>query len=615
MISLRGALFNKVPELDDDEIREALLAANEEFIEPLGIGEMESTVLQPKPGWVRHPVLDKPEPLTERDTPWLARDPAETCTGLDPDGRVPLHGDSKADNNPYDVIRLAWAIALGHASPHVAVLGRDLVVVSGGEQGSLDIGLLDARRLRSLCANGLTYYHYVRTNKEEDADGNEVEVTEEWDEPALPTMQLCGTVLADPAIRLYRPVLAGITAVPVLRPDRTLLEVQGVDAATARVYWPALPVGPIPARPSRSEVAAARKLILDQLMHDFPWSSAADRANCLAMWLTSYLEPFAGFLSPLFVLDASKSSSGKGFLVTLMVETTGAYFRSWVNDEAEIRKALTACLRENDPVVILDDVDKRDTVRSATLASMLTKKQWDDRLLGVSKNFRGTNNRTWVLTGNNVRLGGDIPSRSVLIHLDPGPGDPKDRDVSTFVLGDISVWLAREENKVRIIRALLILIADWAARGCPRSAVQHRFAEWAAILGGILEHHKVDGFLANQALVEQHVHYDEHLGDFFRCWHELHGDKPQGVKKLRAALGKDAERGNDLLWKGHWPRGRKSELLSWKALGQELREALSQVHDGFQVDVVSDGHGGELFKVSPVGEPVGEQKESSQSQL
>ena len=50
---------------------------------------------------------------------------------------------------------------------------------------------------------------------------------------SFPSVQLCRTVLADPAIRLYRPVLAGISRVPVLRPDRvTLLEAQGVDAST-----------------------------------------------------------------------------------------------------------------------------------------------------------------------------------------------------------------------------------------------------------------------------------------------------------------------------------------------------------------------------------------------
>ena len=61
LCSLRGALFNRVPEMDDEEIREALIAANEEFIEPMTLDEMESTVLKPKPGWERHPNLIKPD--------------------------------------------------------------------------------------------------------------------------------------------------------------------------------------------------------------------------------------------------------------------------------------------------------------------------------------------------------------------------------------------------------------------------------------------------------------------------------------------------------------------------------------------------------------------------
>ena len=562
--------------------------------------------------------LIKPDPLTDRMTTWLPRDVETAVTGLDPDGRVPLDGDIKKDNSPYDVLRLAWAVALGHASPHIATHGRELKVVSGGEGGSLDIGELTPRRLRSMCASAnLTYYHHVK--EIEDEAGNVVDV-EEWDEPALPSIQLCSTALADPAIKLYRPQLGGITKVPVLRPDRTLLEVQGIDAATSRVYWPDLPVGTIPAKPTRSEVAAAKKLILDELLHDFPWSSAADKANCLGMWLTSYLEPYAEYLSPLFALDATKASSGKSGLVMVMQETVGAYFRTWVNLEEEIRKSLTACLMEADPVIIFDDVGKGDTVSSATLASALTKRQWDDRILGVSKNFRGENNRTWCLTGNNLKLGGDIPSRSVLISLDPGPVDPKTRNVADFRLGDIRTWVTRDENKVRLIRALLTLITAWADHGAPRSTVQHRFADWAAIAGGVLEHHEIGDFLANQVRVEEHVNYDEHLGDFFARWFELYQDVPQGVKKLRDTLGKDAERQNDLLWKGQWPRGKRSQLLSWKALGQELREAVGQDHNGYQVDAVSDGHGGVLFKVSVVIEkitvilPIGEE-ESSQPQL
>jgi putative DNA primase/helicase len=54
LISLRGTLFNLG--YSDDEIREMLIARNEQFTEPLPMAEMESSVLKPKPNFVRHRV-------------------------------------------------------------------------------------------------------------------------------------------------------------------------------------------------------------------------------------------------------------------------------------------------------------------------------------------------------------------------------------------------------------------------------------------------------------------------------------------------------------------------------------------------------------------------------
>lgn len=416
----------------------------------------------------------------------------------------------------------------------------------------------------------------------------------------LPSLQLCKTALAIPAIRLYRPVLSAITRVPVLRPDGSLLEAQGVDAATMMVYWPDLPIGDIPVKPNRSEVAAAKKLLLDQLLHDFPWSSNADKANALAMVMTSYLEPYAEYLSPLFVISAPKSGSGKTNLVRIMQETAGATFRSWVNAEEEVRKALTVALMGPDPAILFDDVDRKDTVSSATLASALTKRQWDDRVLGVSKNFRGENNRTWCITGNAVKLSGDIPSRSVLIDLNPGPADPKKRPVGDFALGDLDVWISQEVNKVKVIRALLTLIAAWADHGCPRSGVQHRFAEWAAIVGGVLKYHGVPGFLGNQAKIDDHVQHDEDLAEFLARWYAIYGSEPQKVSKVRESLGPDPELGAFEVWKGTWPKNKKNQLVTYKGLASMLRDVIGQDMSGYQVDIKPDDRGHDLFYVTPI---------------
>ena len=68
LCSLRGALFNKVPEMDDEEIEQALWAANEQFSEPMTEKEMRETVLRPKPNWERHPTLVYPDSDTAIET-------------------------------------------------------------------------------------------------------------------------------------------------------------------------------------------------------------------------------------------------------------------------------------------------------------------------------------------------------------------------------------------------------------------------------------------------------------------------------------------------------------------------------------------------------------------
>ena len=208
---------------------------------------MEDTVLKPKPGWERHPTLDTPEPLTDTATPWLAKDPGTAITGLDPDGRVPIEATSRRTTARIDVLRLAWAVALGYASPHIATLGRDLVVVSGAESGSLDISQLDAVRLRNLCASGLTYCHHVEETREKDADGNELQAIEEWDEPALPTMQLCRhhrwpTRPSGSTGRCW----PASPRCPCCVPTAPCWRSRGSIRPPAMIYWPDLPIGADP---------------------------------------------------------------------------------------------------------------------------------------------------------------------------------------------------------------------------------------------------------------------------------------------------------------------------------------------------------------------------------
>ena len=130
---------------------------------------------------------------------------------------------------------------------------------------------------------------------------------------ALPTVTTCLTILRRrdwPGM----PVLRGVVHAPVLRrPDGGLVQQPGYDPQTGLYLHPALDLKPVPGDPSDSDIAAAKHLLLDVLLADFPWVRDADRANYLAALFTPALRPLTG-LSPFYAIDAPERGSGKTLL-------------------------------------------------------------------------------------------------------------------------------------------------------------------------------------------------------------------------------------------------------------------------------------------------------------
>src|SRR6266516_2208198 len=83
------------------------------------------------------------------------------------------------------------------------------------------------------------------------------------------------------------PALDAVIEIPTLRPDGTLIDQPGYDAATHLVYIPAphLEVRPIPFEPTREDIHAAIALI-DEAIGEFPFSGGASYANAFAALLT-----------------------------------------------------------------------------------------------------------------------------------------------------------------------------------------------------------------------------------------------------------------------------------------------------------------------------------------
>jgi len=163
----------------------------------------------------------------------------------------------------------------------------------------------------------------------------------------------------------------------------------------------------VPEKPTEREIASARGLIAE-LLQDFPFVTMHDRAAYIGLLLTPLIRAIAPPEYKMFAISAHQAGSGKTLLADLARIIHGGVFRAELPaEEAEIRKQITTILDiTTGPIVNFDNVT--GVVRSSTLAGLLTSDVWDDRVLGTNTLARCVNDRVWVLTGNNMSLGGDL---------------------------------------------------------------------------------------------------------------------------------------------------------------------------------------------------------------
>ena len=124
-----------------------------------------------------------------------------------------------------------------------------------------------------------------------------------------PPMWLAGAVkdLKDwPGVR----PLLGVTSSPVLRPDGSVHQTAGYDAATALLYVPDGPFPAIPADPTREDAVAG----LEQLktgVSEFPWQEPSDLSAWLAEVVTLCVRSAIDGPCPGFYHTANTAGSGK----------------------------------------------------------------------------------------------------------------------------------------------------------------------------------------------------------------------------------------------------------------------------------------------------------------
>jgi hypothetical protein len=299
---------------------------------------------------------------------------------------------------------------------------------------------------------------------------------------------------APEALAGLRP-LYGITSTPMVRADGCLIDVPGYDESSGFLFLPDDGVD-VPAV-TGLEVEQARKLLLD-MVQDFPFATPDDRANYIGLLLTPLLRQVVPPSYKLFGIGAHQPGSGKSMLAEIAGIIHGWVMRSEVpEDEAEWRKQTTSILSTTSaPLIVLDNI--MGVLKSSVLAGVLTAgRQITDRELGTSRTITVANDRVWVVTGNNLSIGGDLVRRTVTILIDPDRPDPEQR--TDFVVQDLPGWVA--ENRNQILWALLTLIRAWVMQGMPEPERRQSdsFARWSRVIAGILEVAGIEGTFDDQS--------------------------------------------------------------------------------------------------------------------
>jgi len=324
---------------------------------------------------------------------------------------------------------------------------------------------------------------WIRENMSRAADWSRK--SDRGGKPTLPPEWAASTLMARG--RWKFPPLAGIVHTPCLRPDGSLLSREGYDPATGLFHCSSISCPHIPDNPTREDALEALDTLWEPFQ-DFAFAGGdEDRlrkenwASALAALLTVLSRYTIDGALPMFTVSAPVRGSGKTRLVdTISIITTGHTATRAVqaaNDEEERKRLVSLCLA-NDPLILIDNVEK--PIKSAVLAAALTSRHVRDRMLGGNQMITVPMDGVWFVTGNNIQLHGDLSRRIVAIELDPAMEFPEER--TGFHHEDLIGWVRKE--RPNLVAAALTILRAFVVAGSPQPSLPPygSFEEWARLV-------------------------------------------------------------------------------------------------------------------------------------
>jgi putative DNA primase/helicase len=289
----------------------------------------------------------------------------------------------------------------------------------------------------------------------------------------------------DPPLSLVRAVLSndgkwafprvsGVIMTPTLRPDGSLIDTPGYDAATELYLSGALQLPPIPPQPTRDEALGALATLKD-LFGEFPFKTTLDCSVAVAALLSALLRGSMP-TAPIVLVTANESSTGKSFLVnTIAAVVTGrrcpASLPGRTREETE--KVIGAIVLSGAQIMLLDNLTQ--DISDETLCIASEQAVVRVRILGRSEAPDCECRMAMFATGNNVGFQSDMVRRGLVCELETDVERPERRAFKHNPLKRIGA------SRAKYVAAALTIVLAHIAAGAPQTLTPlASYEEWSA---------------------------------------------------------------------------------------------------------------------------------------
>ena len=345
------------------------------------------------------------------------------------------------------------------------------------------------------------------------------------------------------------PVLNGIASAPLLREDGSIRSAPGYDAESSFWLENVPDVGAmVPPRPTRLDAEKALSCLREAFSTfcfadaqtiegedgiatvDIGQPPGMDESAFLNVLMTAVCRPSLP-VAPGALFTAAETSgagTGKGKLARCISAIAFGRQPSAVTAGAgveELEKRLSAKLIESAPAILIDNVNGA-ALKSDLLASAISERPAEIRILGRTEMAKLNASAFIVITGNGLRVSEDLARRFIDVRFDAKTEDPEARPFS----GDIVA--STTARRAELLAACLTIWRWGRQTALAQGRALGGFNEWTRwVRDPLLALGCLDP-VARVAEAKANDPRRQRTAEILNAWWEAHGDRAVKVKDL-----------------------------------------------------------------------------------